>query len=199
MKYRISLFAPLLILAACGRPDSDAVEQPDPGTMAQPESDSAQQAETGTAEQPAESAAAAEPPEASEAAVDTSTIQITDGLSAQILQEGDGDPAEVGQIAVVHYTGWLYDESAENHRGNKFDSSLDRDKPFSFMLDEGRVIKGWDQGVVGMKVGERRELTIAPEMGYRDRDDIRVIPPGSTLVFEIELLELTIIEAAAEE
>lgn len=188
MKYRISLFAPLLILAACGRPDSDAVEQP--------ESDSAQQAETGTAEQPAESAAAVEPPEAS---VDTSTIQITDGLSAQILQEGDGDPAEVGQIAVVHYTGWLYDESAENHRGNKFDSSLDRDKPFSFMLDEGRVIKGWDQGVVGMKVGERRELTIAPEMGYRDRDDIRVIPPGSTLVFEIELLELTIIEAAAEE
>ena len=196
MTYRISLFAPLFIMAACGRPDSDALEQPDPGTMALPESDSAQQAETSTAEQPAESAAAVEPPEA---AVDTSTIQITDGLSAQILQEGDGDPAEVGQIAVVHYTGWLYDESAENHRGNKFDSSLDRDKPFSFMLDGGRVIKGWDQGVVGMKVGERRELTIAPEMGYRDRDDIRIIPPGSTLVFEIELLELTIIEAVAEE
>ncbi len=196
MTYRISLFAPLFIMAACGRPDSDALEQPDPGTMALPESDSAQQAETSTAEQPAESAAAVEPPEA---AVDTSTIQITDGLSAQILQEGDGDPAEAGQIAVVHYTGWLYDESAENHRGNKFDSSLDRDKPFSFMLDGGRVIKGWDQGVVGMKVGERRELTIAPEMGYRDRDDIRIIPPGSTLVFEIELLELTIIEAAAEE
>ena len=188
MKYRISLFAPLLILAACGRPDSDAVEQP--------ESDSAQQAETGTAEQAAESAAAVEPPEA---AVDTSTIQITDGLSAQILREGDGDPAEAGQIAVVHYTGWLYDESAENHRGNKFDSSLDRDKPFSFMLDGGRVIKGWDQGVVGMKVGERRELTIAPEMGYGDRGAGNVIPPGSTLVFEIELLELTIIEAVAEE
>ena len=191
MKYRISLIAPLFILAACGRPDSDAVEQP--------ESDSVQQPETVTAEQPAESAAEIEPPEASEPAVDTSTIQITDGLSAQILQEGDGDPAEVGQIAVVHYTGWLYDESAENHRGNKFDSSVDRDKPFSFMLDEGRVIKGWDQGVVGMKVGERRELTIAPEMGYGDRGAGNVIPPGATLVFEIELLEVASTEPAAVE
>jgi FKBP-type peptidyl-prolyl cis-trans isomerase FkpA len=191
MKYRISLVAPLFILAACGRPDSDAVEQP--------ETDSVQQPETVTAEQPAESAAEIEPPEASEPAVDTSTIQITDGLSAQILQEGDGDPAEVGQIAVVHYTGWLYDESAENHRGNKFDSSVDRDKPFSFMLDEGRVIKGWDQGVVGMKVGERRELTIAPEMGYGDRGAGNVIPPGATLVFEIELLEVASTEPAAAE
>ena len=81
------------------------------------------------------------------------------------------------------------DSSAENNRGNKFDSSVDRGDPFRFPLGEGRVIKGWDQGVVGMTVGEVRELTIAPEMAYGDRD-IGVIPPGSTLVFEVELIAL---------
>ena len=144
-------------------------------------------------------APAVEPPETSEPAVDTDTIQITDGLSAKILQEGEGEPAQAGQIAVVHYTGWLYDESAENNRGDKFDSSVDRDKPFSFMLGGGRVIKGWDQGVVGMKMGEQRELTIAPEMGYGDRGAGNVIAPGATLVFEIELLEVASTEPAAAE
>ena len=175
MNFKISLIVSLFILAACGKPESEPVEP-----SAEPEP-------------------AVESPETSEPVVDTDTIQITDGLSAQILQEGEGEPVQAGQIAVVHYTGWLYDESAENNRGNKFDSSVDRDKPFSFMLGGGRVIKGWDQGVVGMKVGEVRELTIAPEMGYGDRGAGNVIPPGATLLFEIELLEEASIEPAAAE
>lgn len=175
MNVKISLVITLSVLAACGKPDPETVEPP------------------------AEPAAAVEPPEVSEPAADTNTIQITDGLAARILQEGSGDPAEVGEIAVVHYTGWLYDESAENNHGDKFDSSVDRDQPFSFMLGAGRVIKGWDQGVVGMKVGERRELTIAPEMGYGDRGAGNVIPPGATLVFEVELLERQGTEPAAAE
>jgi FKBP-type peptidyl-prolyl cis-trans isomerase FkpA len=118
------------------------------------------------------------------------SFEIAPGLSGQILKQGSGATAEAGQIAVVHYTGWLYDETAEDKRGDKFDSSVDRDEYFSFMLGAGRVIKGWDQGVVGMNVGETRELTIAPEMGYGDRGAGNVIPPGATLVFEIELIEL---------
>ena len=175
MKFKISLLSALFLLAACGQPESDTVEQP------------------------VISAPAAEVPEAPEVAADTASLQITSGLTARILQEGQGEAAEIGQIAVVHYTGWLYDETAENHRGEKFDSSVDRKQYFSFQLGEGRVIKGWDQGVVGMKVGEKRELTIAPEMGYGDRGAGRTIPPGATLVFEIELVELENIEPAAEE
>ncbi|MHC4228128.1 MAG: FKBP-type peptidyl-prolyl cis-trans isomerase [Planctomycetota bacterium] len=113
--------------------------------------------------------------------------QIAPGLSMRILKEGAGDTAESGRLAFVHYTGWLYDETAENSRGKKFDSSVDRDEYFSFMLGAGRVIRGWDQGVVGMKVGETRELTIAPELGYGERGAGSAIPPGATLVFEVEL------------
>ena len=121
-------------------------------------------------------------------------MELARGLSARILHEGDGAPAESGQIAVVHYTGWLHDPTAENNRGDKFDSSVDRDEYFPFMLGAGRVIKGWDQGVVGMNVGEKRELTIAPEMAYGDRGAGSVIPPGATLVFEVELIELQVAE-----
>jgi FKBP-type peptidyl-prolyl cis-trans isomerase FkpA len=87
----------------------------------------------------------------------------------------------------VHYTGWLFDESAEDSRGEKFDSSVDRGQEFQFPLGAGRVIKGWDEGVAGMLIGEIRELKIAPEMGYGDRGAGDVIPPGATLVFEVEL------------
>ena len=90
----------------------------------------------------------------------------------------------------MHYTGWLYDASAENNRGDKFDSSKDRGQHFQFPLGAGRVIKGWDQGVAGMAIGEVRELTIAPEMAYGDRGAGNVIPPGATLVFEVELFDL---------
>ena len=87
----------------------------------------------------------------------------------------------------MHYTGWLYDESAPDNRGEKFDSSVDRDQKFQFTLGEGRVIEGWDQGVQGMLIGETRELTIPPELAYGDRGAGGVIPPGATLVFEVEL------------
>lgn len=117
-------------------------------------------------------------------------IEIVPGLSMRLLQEGTGQAAEVGHTAVVHYTGWLYDESAENKRGKKFDSSVDRGTHFEFPLGARRVIRGWDEGVVGMKVGEVRELTIAPEMAYGDRQVGDLIPPGSTLVFEVELAGL---------
>jgi len=118
------------------------------------------------------------------------STEIVPGLSMRLMREGDGQAAEVGHTAVVHYTGWLYDESAENKRGKKFDSSVDRGVHFEFPLGARRVIRGWDEGVVGMKVGEVRELTIAPEMAYGDRQVGDLIPPGSTLVFEVELAGL---------
>lgn len=117
-------------------------------------------------------------------------VEIVPGLSMRILREGTGAAAEVGHTAIVHYTGWLYDETAENNRGDKFDSSVDRGQHFPFPLGARRVIRGWDEGVVGMKIGEVRELTIAPEMAYGDRQVGDLIPPGSTLVFEVELADL---------
>lgn len=117
-------------------------------------------------------------------------IQVAPGLSATILKKGYGRVAEAGDYVEVDYTGWLYDDQAEGSRGEKFDSSVDRGEKFHFMLGAGQVIKGWDQGVAGMLIGEKRELTIAPEMGYGDRGAGNVIPPGATLVFEVELFGL---------
>ncbi|HZD52128.1 MAG TPA: FKBP-type peptidyl-prolyl cis-trans isomerase [Woeseiaceae bacterium] len=114
--------------------------------------------------------------------------EIAPGLSMRILEEGSGRTAEPGQTAVVNYTGWLYDPSLPDHRGKQFDSSVGRG-PFEFSLGAGDVISGWDQGVPGMRVGEVRELTIAPELAYGERG-AGPIPPGSTLVFEVELLDL---------
>jgi len=88
----------------------------------------------------------------------------------------------------VHYTGWLYDADAEGGRGTKFDSSVDRNSPFEFSLGAGRVIAGWDEGVVGMLIDEKRELIIPPELGYGSRGAGNVIPPDSTLLFEVQLL-----------
>jgi FKBP-type peptidyl-prolyl cis-trans isomerase len=118
---------------------------------------------------------------------DSEVFEIAPGLSARILRSGDGQVAKAGDNVVVHYTGWLYDESAEGHRGAKFDSSVDRGEHFQFPLGAGRVIRGWDQGVEGMAIGEVRELVIAPEMAYGERGAGNVIPPGATLVFEVEL------------
>ena len=117
-------------------------------------------------------------------------IQITPGLTMKRLQNGHGRAAVAGDLASVHYTGWLYDETATDGRGTKFDSSVDRGQPFQFPLGAGRVIRGWDEGVVGMLIGEKRELKIAPELGYGDRGAGSAIPPGATLLFEVELLGL---------
>jgi FKBP-type peptidyl-prolyl cis-trans isomerase FkpA len=102
---------------------------------------------------------------------------------------GEGDLAVTGVKVDVHYTGWLRTEKGE--RGDKFDSSKDRGKPFSFPLGGGRVIKGWDEGVAGMKVGGTRELIIPPDLGYGTKGAGRVIPPNATLIFEVELLKVT--------
>lgn len=130
---------------------------------------------------------------------DVQLVEIAAGLTGKTFATGCGDAAKSGQLVVVHYTGWLLDSEAEDNRGDKFDSSRDRDQPFNFPLGAGRVIKGWDSGVVGMQIGEIRELTIAPEMAYGDRNDIAVIPAGSTLVFEIELIALDDSQPAAND
>ena len=104
------------------------------------------------------------------------------------VKQGTGAEATSGKPVVVHYTGWLYDSSKPDQKGQKFDSSRDRGQPFSFPLGGGRVIKGWDEGVAGMKVGGQRTLVIPPAMGYGDRGAGGVIPPNATLMFEVELL-----------
>jgi FKBP-type peptidyl-prolyl cis-trans isomerase FkpA len=110
--------------------------------------------------------------------------KMTDsGLKYEDMVEGDGDLAAAGQMVSVHYTGWLTD-------GTKFDSSVDRNDPFSFPLGAGRVIRGWDEGVAGIKVGGKRRLTIPPQLGYGAQGAGGVIPPNATLVFEVELLKI---------
>jgi FKBP-type peptidyl-prolyl cis-trans isomerase len=106
------------------------------------------------------------------------------------LSPGTGAEIKSGQSALVHYTGWLYDAAAADNKGAKFDSSLDRNEPFEFPVGAAMVIPGWDQGVVGMKVGGKRRLVIPPELGYGARGAGGVIPPNATLVFDVELVEI---------
>lgn len=112
---------------------------------------------------------------------DANVITTASGLQYQILQPGDGAVAKAGQLVTVHYTGWLTD-------GTKFDSSVDRGQPFQFTLGAGQVIKGWDEGVAGMKIGEKRKLTIPANLGYGSQGAGGVIPPNATLVFDVQLL-----------
>lgn len=111
-------------------------------------------------------------------------------LVTRDVKPGDGKLAEDGKAVNVHYTGWLYDPKAPEGKGKKFDSSLDQGVPFGFMIGKGRVIKGWDQGVTGMKEGGKRVLIIPPALGYGEKGAGNVIPPNATLLFEVELLKI---------
>ena len=111
-------------------------------------------------------------------------------LMKQDGKAGTGAEAASGQQVTVHYTGWLYDPSKADNKGTKFDSSRDRNEPFSFRLSGGEVIRGWDEGVAGMKVGGQRTLTIPADMGYGARGAGGVIPPNATLLFDVELLDV---------
>ncbi len=151
---------------------------------------SKEESTTPSANVPDESVAQSEPAAAAICASskvdEVVSVEIVPGLNSKTLAVGCEPAIALGQVAVVHYTGWLYDESVENKRGTKFDSSRDRDQHFPFPLGAGRVIQGWDKGVVGMQIGEIRELTIAPALAYGESGR-SVIPPNSTLVFEVEL------------
>ena len=111
-------------------------------------------------------------------------------LMKQDTKAGTGNEAAAGRNVTVHYTGWLYDAAKPDHKGTKFDSSRDRNEPFTFRLGAGEVIRGWDDGVAGMKVGGQRTLTIPPAYGYGARGAGGVIPPNATLVFDVELLDV---------
>jgi FKBP-type peptidyl-prolyl cis-trans isomerase FkpA len=114
---------------------------------------------------------------------DSKVVTTDSGLKYEDLKEGTGDAAKKGDTVQVHYTGWLKD-------GTKFDSSLDRKEAFSFTLGKGMVIKGWDEGVAGMKVGGKRKLIIPPELAYGKKGAGNVIPPDAELTFEVELLKI---------
>jgi FKBP-type peptidyl-prolyl cis-trans isomerase FkpA len=118
-------------------------------------------------------------------------VEVVSGLKVKILRTGKGPAVVSGDQVELHYTGWIFDPEGESGRGVRFDSSLDRGERYKFPLGEGRVIKGWDLGIEGMLVGEKRELKVAPELAYGDEGAGAVIPPGATLIFEIELFEIS--------
>ena len=117
-----------------------------------------------------------------------SQITTASGLIIEELTTGEGSEASAGDFVSVHYTGWL--QNPDGSEGEKFDSSVDRDEPFEFSLGAGQVIRGWDEGVQGMKVGGKRRLVIPAELGYGARGAGGVIPPNATLIFDVELLEI---------
>jgi peptidylprolyl isomerase len=131
----------------------------------------------------APAAAKAEAP--AETKKESKMVKTESGLGYEDLVVGTGPSPVTGQTCVMHYTGWLWVNEA---KGTKFDSSVDRGTPFEFPIGRGRVIKGWDEGVSTMKVGGKRTLLIPPQLGYGDRGAGNVIPPGATLLFEVELL-----------
>jgi peptidylprolyl isomerase len=112
-------------------------------------------------------------------------VTTSSGLQIIDTKPGTGASPRTGQTVVVHYTGWLYENGA---KGKKFDSSVDRNEPFEFSIGQGRVIKGWDEGVASMKIGGKRTLIIPPALGYGARGAGGAIPPNATLMFDVELL-----------
>ena len=125
------------------------------------------------------------------ASVPADATKTASGLATRVLTPGTGkDHPTKDDIVVVNYTGWLYEAAAPGHKGAVFDSSLASGTPLRFKLGAGEVIKGWDQGVIGMKAGGRRRLTIPPELAYGDSGAGRVIPPSATLLFDVELVAI---------
>ncbi len=172
MKSLISIFAILLLIVFIGCNDATEKKTTD---------------DTGKTEEAVKETAAQQPEVQNLSAelpqIEGDTITTESGLKYIDIKVGDGPMPETGQTCVMHYTGWLTN-------GKKFDSSRDRGKPFPFPIGQGRVIKGWDEGVASMKVGGRRLLIIPSQLGYGDRGYPPVIPPKSTLVFDVELLEV---------
>lgn len=117
-------------------------------------------------------------------------VTLDSGLKYKVLKEGTGAHAKNGDVATVHYTGWLYDEQAPEFKGKKFDSSVDRGQPFQFDIGSGMVIRGWDEGVALMKEGEKRTFILPPELAYGSNAVGGVIPANATLIFDVELLKL---------
>ena len=126
-----------------------------------------------------------EPKAKDETKGESKMIKTPSGLQYEDLRPGTGPSPKAGQTCVMHYTGWLWENNA---RGRKFDSSFDRGQPFEFPLGQGRVIKGWDEGVATMKVGGKRKLLIPPQLAYGPRGMGGVIPPNAMLLFEVELV-----------
>ena len=190
MRNILFVLAIVVALAACAKaPTQDKEAAP---AKAEPDKKATLSADKAKAEAPAAKPAvkpaeakpvAAKPAEAAAkpAAAAGKEVTTPSGLKYIDLKVGHGPVPEKGKTVEVHYTGWLTD-------GTKFDSSVDRGRPFTFPLGMGRVIKGWDEGVASMHVGGKRKLTIPPTIGYGARGAGKVIPPNATLVFEVELL-----------
>jgi FKBP-type peptidyl-prolyl cis-trans isomerase len=135
-------------------------------------------------------ACGAKPPAAATPDAVAAAAPAVSALEIGELKPGTGAALAAGQKAVVEYTGWLYETSAPDKKGKEFDSSRSSGQPFSFVVGAGQVIKGWDQGVLGMRVGASRRLTIPPDLAYGDAGAGGVIPPGATLVFDVELVAI---------
>src|SRR5689334_15291666 len=176
--------ATLIALAACSSKQNDttAAAPEAPPDSGHPAASDAAPAADANAPAADSGTAATSAPSSSDNTAAPMTLQSTD------IKVGTGPAIKAGQTAVVHYTGWLYSESAPEKKGQKFDSSKDRGMPFDFPLGGGQVIQGWDKGVVGMQVGGQRRLVIPPDMGYGSAGAGGVIPPNATLVFDVELL-----------
>ena len=126
-----------------------------------------------------------------ESQISQKEIKLEKNITSLIIKDtvlGNGRQAEKGLAVTVHYSGWLYDPNQKDGKGKKFDSSLDRNDPFVFNLGGGQVIRGWDDGVDGMKIHGKRTLIIPPDMGYGSRGTGALIPPNATLIFDVELL-----------